>query len=76
MTLLERRRPQDFGRRDRLQVQQDTTVTIRIELGQDALLALAQAGVPLLPPGDVVEGEVRELPLGGAGSTAPQPAAP
>lgn len=60
MTLLERRRPQDFGRRDRLDVNQQS-VTINVTLDAESLAAservLAQllarglAPTPQLPPG-------------------------
>ena len=54
MTLLERRRPQDFGRRDRLEVSQQS-VSISISLPAEAaqyLLGLAPQPPTLPPPAD------------------------
>ena len=42
MTLLERRRPQDFGRNQRIEIEANTTVTHVHQLDTDAAKALAQ----------------------------------
>src|SRR3990167_6530865 len=61
MTLLERRRPQDFGRRDRAEVA--VTVTHRLELPEAALASVLRLALQhALPQGETVEGEATELP--------------
>ena len=42
MTLLERRRPKDFGRNQQIQIEANTTVTYVHELDTDAAKAIAQ----------------------------------
>lgn len=56
MTLLERRRPQDFGRYNRVEVTQERTTTLRIELSSEAAQALGAAQERLALP------EGRETP--------------
>jgi len=71
MTLLERRRPQDFGRFQRIEVDTTTTTTVRIELSAEAAIALAALAPGLLPESvtstptpepDAVDASYRKLP--------------
>jgi len=60
MTLLERRRPQDFARRTNVAVEQQTTVTYVIDLSPEAAAALASAQHQLaLPSPNTVDGTSR-----------------
>ncbi len=63
MTLLERRRPQDFGRNQRIEIESNATVTYVHQLDTDAARAIAQNILQALSEPDTGESTDSSVPL-------------